>query len=439
MLKKIAIFGLILFGLLGGIFYCGKNFKGNEVAKTVTVNVFIHGTRLSGFNFLSAKPIIKHEPVKEHSFYEHVVESSRNDVRFYDSQIMLEKGLVLVPQEILEKCRQLKLAPGESRRAAIQVLNGYDMLLSKNDEKQLYYTFGWDGILSDKEREQESRILYDALIDLRDQLLKQFPESTIKFILHGHSHGGNLILYLALHENMQKKNLVVDKAILYGTPIQPETACFCQHALFKKIINIFSEGDKVQVADIFSTSSKCSKRRFADVLSSSVVKQEKRIVELCVSAAGSRRAFSHASFYFLGLHGIGIIRSVERVFKIIKPLPVVLFAPIFLDMLDKSDIQDGSLNFVRYTPNDCRLVISSVQQSIESENLVPLISQIKEVIEKSWKPYALYGYAHLGGLALADLFTAIPQYTKYKDLKYKARRAARKISRVLTINKESEI
>ncbi len=432
MIKKLIALSLIIFGLIGCAFYGRKMLSSVETVKnlvfssdTVTVHVFVHGTRLSGFSFLSAIPTLQHD-LKDHHFYTQVVNSSRNDTRFYDSQIMLESGLVKISQEDLEKCRQCQLAPEKSRLAALQIISGYDVLVRKmGPGEHVYYAFGWDGLLSDTSREQESLELYNSLITVRDQLSEKFPEKTIKFILHGHSHGGNVILYLGLHENIYQKNLVIDKAVLYGTPIQVETACFCQHPMFKKIISLFSEGDKIQVADTFSTKSKCSKRTFASVLGQYPIKQENRVIELCVSAAGNKRAFSHAALFFIGLHGIGITQSVDRVFKMIKPLPVILFSPIFLGMLETFEACEGMLNFERRTPQDCRIVISSEKQSLSSDNLVSLAKPMQDVIEKTWKPYAVHGYMRLGGIAIADLFKAIPQYTRYKNIKYKARRTAK--------------
>jgi len=421
MVKRFLAAGIVVAGLISGVVFL----KRGEVSM-VTAHIFIHGTRLSGFSFLSAVPTLKNE-LKDHHFYKQIVCSTRNDARFYDSQIMLGKGLVPIAQDTIDKCRQCQLPPDESRKAAVQVISGYDTLVrARFTGEHLYYTFGWDGLLSDDNRKQESLILYKALIDLREQLANQYPYTEIKFILHGHSHGGNVILYLGLHENELKQKLVIETALLYGTPIQNETAHFCQHSLFKKIINIYSEGDKIQVADKFSTMSRESRRTFSSILSDYPIEHDKRVVELCVSAAGNKRAFGHAPLYLLGFYGSGTTLSAERVFKIIHPLPVIFFSPLIMDMASAYNDTKGILNFARENPQTCKLELFSDKQKLVSENLVPLIKPIKDVIEKTWKPYALQGYLHLGYLAVADFFTSIPKYTRYKDLKYKARCAAKK-------------
>jgi hypothetical protein len=292
------------------------------------------------------------------------------------------------------------------------VISGYDTLVrARQIGEHMYYTYGWDGSLSDKSRKQEALVLYNTLIDLRDQLSKQFPGAIIKFILHAHSHGGNVILYLGLQEDEQRKNLVIDTAVLYGTPIQVETARFCLHPLFKKIINIFSEGDTIQLADKFSTKGP-NKRTFASALGLDLISREKRVIELCVSAAGNKSAFGHAPFYCMGVHGRGVTTAVEQVFNMITPLPIVLFAPLFLDMLNGVDACEGTLDFNCPCPGECKLVLASDKRTVTSCDLVSLIVPMQEVLEKSWKPYAIYGHVRLGLIAVEDLFKKIPQFVR---------------------------
>lgn len=118
------------------------------------------------------------------------------------------------------------------------------------------YTFGWSGRLSQKKRLQ-------AAYDLYTQLMREVQKfSVTKITLFGHSHGGNVVLNLARAEEKFHQNLIIDKAILLGTPIQSETQSLLESPIFTSIYNCYSHGDKIQKIDFVSTRDDYSQRRF---------------------------------------------------------------------------------------------------------------------------------------------------------------------------------
>lgn len=106
-----------------------------------------------------------------------------------------------------------------------------------------FYFFGWSGALSHKTRKLAAQELYDAI-----KSLHLSGQDTLTIITH--SHAGNVALYLAdivaeKHDPVFK----IDRLILLACPVQDITEEYCNAPLFKRIYNIYSMGDLVQVLD----------------------------------------------------------------------------------------------------------------------------------------------------------------------------------------------
>lgn len=267
--------------------------KGDEVyaqEKEVTskneqwINVFVHGTH--GFLFgLFSLPNVWHDSL-EGSLYRKIAEEWRNYNASYFSQIMSERGLHKVPvhQKELKKIESM----------TVPIIRAYDQLarlVGRPNVKHDYYTFGWNGVLSQKERRLEAIRFYNELSALVNDFQQQGITPKIRLI--SHSHGGNLCLNLAaIHELLHKtesaddahkqESLVrmsiiinelqeikddgkkwykkptyhtftIDELIMFATPIQQETEVFCFSPFFKKIVNCYSDNDLAQTADFIST------------------------------------------------------------------------------------------------------------------------------------------------------------------------------------------
>ncbi len=102
-----------------------------------------------------------------------------------------------------------------------------------------FYLFGWSGILSFNARKKAAQELYSVLKGAKGPIT-----------LIGHSHGGNVALYLAevAKENGDDK-LLIDKAILLASPIQEVTTPYATCGFFKKVISIYSNTDMIQILD----------------------------------------------------------------------------------------------------------------------------------------------------------------------------------------------
>jgi hypothetical protein len=211
-----------------------------------------------------------------------------------------------------------------TQKAASIYANSYKFANKEKSANLHFYTFGWDGRLRHKSRVNSARTLYQSLIQEIDTLKNRFnlSEQDIEVILLGHSHGGNVLLNLAKAEEEFKKNLTVNKLLLFGTPVQKETSQFINSPTFEKIYNFYSKDDMLQVADIISTKSK-SKRCYKNNSAESKLVQ----IELKI---GKKKPW-HAELWLFG----GSSRFIYRPSLAIYPLPAFLFSPIIINELEQ--------------------------------------------------------------------------------------------------------
>lgn len=386
----------------------------SQTSQMVSAHIFVHGTRFSGLAFVSALPFLQNT-LKDSHLYVLAIRKSRSDRRLFDSQVMQESGLIQIPESVIKQCRTRRLSPELSRRAAIHVASGYDMLMVPKNDINLYYTLGWDGLLQDIHRREAAGALYTTIVDLRKTLEQKYPGKIIRIILHGHSHGGNLILYLAYHENEKKQNLIIDCACLYGTPIQAETASYAQHDMFKTIISYYSHGDSIQVADKLSTESGTSERclsKFINIKNLST----KKIIDIGLRINGDERALNHASYFFIDMYSLA--GKLSAPLTVISPFPIVTFAPVMMQLIDQfwtkyPTCSNACLDFSIENENSlCLWLVDQQGRHVRSTNILPRIKPAKNMLEETWRPFAFYGAANVTKLALSGLANAIPDYIR---------------------------
>ena len=133
-----------------------------------------------------------------------------------------------------------------------------------------YYTFGWSGLMSNKERYKDAKKFYLAL----SEELKKFHEKGIypKIRLIGFSHGGSTCLFIAKVIKDEKLPIIfnIDELILLGTPILEETKKLVTEPVFKKIYNFYSGSDRVQILDFSQENAHFSRRKFRSTKNSKI-------------------------------------------------------------------------------------------------------------------------------------------------------------------------
>lgn len=125
----------------------------------------------------------------------------------------------------------------------------------------VYYTFGWSGLLSGRIRYLEASHLYELLL----QELKKYHANNIfpKIRILAYSHGGNVIINLGnVHKAVNAPEAHIDELYLIGVPLVAEAYEPITSPLFKKIYHIYSYGDRVQPIDCLSGGLSLSSRTF---------------------------------------------------------------------------------------------------------------------------------------------------------------------------------
>ncbi len=127
-------------------------------------------------------------------------------------------------------------------------------LLAKKDPERFsfryFYFFGWSGELGFNEREKSSALLYEDIKNIIQEYKIQYGRAP-KIRLVCHSHGGNVALHLAQHaaKDNDIETPKIDELVLLGCPIQAVTKDFAHHSTFKRVYNIYSTMDLIQILD----------------------------------------------------------------------------------------------------------------------------------------------------------------------------------------------
>lgn len=125
-----------------------------------------------------------------------------------------------------------------------------------------FYSFGWQGKLSFKHRQESAEKLHAALEELVKTYKQKYGHAPyIRLITH--SHGGNVALNLANvpHTN---KEWYINEAILLACPVQLKTEKLIASPLFGKVYSLYSSLDFFQVVDQYSKPGNFAKRCFPD-------------------------------------------------------------------------------------------------------------------------------------------------------------------------------
>ncbi len=260
----------------------------------ICITVFVHGI-ISVQPYLSLTNIVRLKRDRiGNSVYARAVKLTREDTFFRQHHAMQDLGLQKVAIDII--------APGMATTAFTRA---YDTMAKKTGyahEKNIYYTFGWSGLVSSKMRAIEAEIFYTSLLELLEPYHKKeiFP----KLRIIGYSHGGRIALELAAAQYLIQSpiKIIVDELIFIGMPVSPSDLIKIQNHIFKEVYHIYSEGDRVQRIDFFSAKGFLSNRTFK---SSSCFTIPKKLTQI------NYKVFRLARFYkkkwkgYLPIHPLG--------------------------------------------------------------------------------------------------------------------------------------
>ena len=109
------------------------------------------------------------------------------------------------------------------------------------------FIYSWAGIFDVKESERAAACLYGALLNTIKEYTAQ-NKSKPKLRLITFSYGGNIALNLPKFKDPNNK-LVIDELVILGWPVQRPLAKMAHDSMFKKVFNLYSPTDFVQILD----------------------------------------------------------------------------------------------------------------------------------------------------------------------------------------------
>jgi len=109
-----------------------------------------------------------------------------------------------------------------------------------------FYAFCWSGKLQALERKKAAQKLYEDLIFLIENYQKKYGcYPHIRIIAH--SHGGNVVLYMAKIKSDPLKPLIIQSVVFLACPVQETTRNLINAPLFQKVYSLYSSFDFIQI------------------------------------------------------------------------------------------------------------------------------------------------------------------------------------------------
>ncbi|MBX9831240.1 hypothetical protein K2X40_04755 [Candidatus Babeliales bacterium] len=344
------------------------------------ITIFVHGTYGSALSLVSFFRLLNDDT--KNSLYRRLQKQLRASEVLYSGRFMAQRGLRAVDCSInLEDNKSIVVPIVSAYRAFAQQVNAA--------RHETFYTFGWNGLLSQAERRLEAVRFYNELSGLVKSYQARGVNPKIRLIAH--SHGGNVCANLAaiytvlrnkkasaqyevlrecvelldnlesvkkekknkkLYKRPTNKNLHVEELIIYGTPIQDETEPFFFSSFFGKVFNFYSENDTIQAADFVSTKGRRSRQRIMEPRLESLKNKIMQARIMVERDAHAKPVFSTKNFnIWAALRGGSLLSAYpydpthadfwyadwEKKETFFDPLPVVVFTPLLLQALSQCE------------------------------------------------------------------------------------------------------
>ena len=144
--------------------------------------------------------------------------------------------------------------------------------------------YSWAGTFDFQECERSAGRLYEALVKtVDDYAAKNKSRPKIRIITF--SYGGNIVFNLPKFKN-PRKNLVIDELIVLAWPVQHCLVAGAHDQMFKKVFNLYSPSDVVQIMD---PQGFCQRYGMAPLFSSRKLKRGDNILQTKVHINGRGR------------------------------------------------------------------------------------------------------------------------------------------------------
>lgn len=294
------------------------------------INIFIHGTTRPHLSVQNLTSIWKQHGV-ERSSYATITNYFRRSNTFKKYQAMQGLGL-----EKIELCSIFK---GHGA-GAIAFLFDYFSRINNPTIENEFYTFGWSGMLSAKERLIAGKRLYRAIARLERNARIMGEHVHVRVITY--SHGGGVTLNTA--RARKKPKIKIESVIVLGMPIQYDTDYLINSDIFENFYHFYSLSDYVQTIDHLSSEYFACHRRFASrknfILPFKLKQIRLQVTKYLTTdcKCNNECIIDHSAVksYHLNpghgeLWGLGWTSSGYRKGFPLYPLPVVVTTPLLID------------------------------------------------------------------------------------------------------------
>jgi hypothetical protein len=395
---------MVVLAVCAACYFCFKSapIVEPEVVSTVkkeakVITVFIHGSLLPDNTFidtlsLSDLQTILFDTIEDDGEYIKSLRRVRSNPQSYKEQIMLAEGFHQVDERDLRDLCQVEDTKvhhcscchhahdhekqahhgADEVHAAHYAIACYSTLMKRLFPKYDadYYTFGHLGVLSHRYRTSVAKSLYSELFEKVKEA--QDVYETVKVVIVTHSHGGTIALNMASVENELKKGLVIDDLVMFGTPLQIETAPYAYHPMFKRVMNCYSLGDVIQGSDVLTTASRKCYTTFASIESAHSAKDTVYDVQLAVN--GDSNAITHGNMWCINHKHITNTH--------LDPLPYAVMTPALLAAFDNHTFGSSVQVSLRSDEKHLNLHVADVQKKAEyqSPNTYDVLAQLRDQI-----------------------------------------------------------
>lgn len=308
----------------------------DELIQEEVLTVFIHGSLHVPLVFLS--PLCIFGDSFDGSWYERTIHSLRHHSITQQGGVVLSYGL----HEVTELAEQESFVGPARSSGACHTIRGFNRSCQKIPHvKHRFFTFGWSGILSEKERKAAAQDLYESLYELRN--MKLLAGKRVRIELYAFSHGGQVALYVPYIRKLRgDPNFIIDLLVLSAVPLYYHSAKNLLMGMFTTTINCYSPGDFAQTIDRFSSPS-IPHQTLAETIpipeNSSL-----RFIDLAIQI-GKHHPVPHCAFFDINQFEMPSRRvrrspnyhtrhqGVHQFLNHLHPLPLVVLYPYFFEPL----------------------------------------------------------------------------------------------------------
>ena len=315
-----------------------NNINNRDVCnKEKWINILIHGSvgLMESLSFSTLSSLISDQI--ENSFYERNVLSIRRNKNIFANQPIEFMGLHKTRFKSYSTC------------GAYLYSTLYNLISERYlpNQENVFYTYGWSGLISFTQRLKEAVGLYKALRDLI------YRSNNCKIRIIGYSHGATLAFNLAyVREHYYPEDrFAIDEIVDIGMPIFSSTENLAKHPMFKKIYHIYSKVDWVQCLDVFSPGNFTSYNSFCDYKSYEL---KNKLTQFDISIYSSCKKIladespTHSQLWFFGW-STGYNEK-----SILYPLPLSVFIPYFIFIAKDPYLRNMDFIKLKMYPN-CNL------------------------------------------------------------------------------------